>query len=193
MIYNLKISEITKDFILNLKEEDKVIVDAESNLSSSIKLSLVSCFATTQVKGETLSFRTYNSIKYKMIKFYDDDVEYTRYAPYDQALPNKYDSFESDLLPIGSIVELENGSQMLISGRALEQEDDDQRYYTDYVGYIFPHGQINEDKYVFNNNMIAKLLHAGYQNNETDFINIEINKWLSTTKTEKYHFSEMNQ
>ncbi|WOO91738.1 DUF4176 domain-containing protein [Mollicutes bacterium LVI A0078] len=127
-----------------------------------------------------------------MIKFFDNDFEYIRFSPYDKALPNKPDSFENELFPVGSIVELENGSQMLISGRALEQEEGGQRYYTDYIGYVFPYGQTNEEKYVFNNNMITKLLHAGYQNVETDVIAKEIKKWLSTTNTEKYHFSEIN-
>lgn len=70
-------------------------------MSSSIKLSLAYCFATIQAKGESVSFRIYNSGNCKMIKFYGDDVEYVRYAPYDEHLPIIYENSKAILFPIG--------------------------------------------------------------------------------------------
>ncbi len=100
---------------------------------------------------------------------------------------------ENYLLPIGSVVELTGADKMIITGRAIVQEFDGKNMYTDYLGYSFPLGQINEEKYVFNHEDISKLLHVGMQNEDTDEVDLSIKEWLDSTDIPKYILSNMER
>lgn len=70
-------------------------------------------------------------------------------------------------LPIGSVVLLEDGNRLLmIYGRAQRQVDADSKndVMWDYVGCMFPEGNIDPDhSYLFNKEQIDSVYFIGYQ------------------------------
>lgn len=71
------------------------------------------------------------------------------------------------LLPIGSVVQLrDSGAKLIVSGYLQENpssEDEKPERY-DYAGLPYPLGFIGkEDTFVFNRDMIEKVLHRGYE------------------------------
>ena len=77
----------------------------------------------------------------------------------------------SRLLPIGSVVMLQNGTkEIMITGfYAVSQESPNTIY--DYNGCLYPEGVISSDKnLLFNHNQIAKLIFTGYRSdNDIEF------------------------
>ena len=77
----------------------------------------------------------------------------------------------SKLLPIGSVVMLNNGiKEIMITGfYAVSKENPNSIY--DYNGCLYPEGVISSDKnLLFNHNQIAKLIFLGYRsNNDVEF------------------------
>lgn len=72
------------------------------------------------------------------------------------------------LLPIGSIVitDLEKNEKIMIIGRVVKQNEEDQKYY-DYCGCIAPIGIQNQESFkMFNHEEIRRLLFIGYQDEE---------------------------
>lgn len=90
------------------------------------------------------------------------------------------------LLPIGSVVLLNDKNKMMISGRALIQENDGVETYTDYAGFVFPTGMTDENKYVFNHEDIMEIIQVGLQDMENDKLNESIKVWLDETKINKF-------
>lgn len=90
------------------------------------------------------------------------------------------------LLPIGSVVLLNNKTKMMISGRALIQENNEAETYTDYAGFVFPTGMTDENKYVFNHEDIMEIIQVGLQDLENDKLNESIKVWLDDTKVNKF-------
>ena len=75
------------------------------------------------------------------------------------------------LLPIGSVVMLQNGKkEVMITGFYIVTEKEPNTIY-DYCGCMYPEGTItSEQNLVFNHNQIVKILHIGYINeNEKNF------------------------
>lgn len=71
-----------------------------------------------------------------------------------------------DLLPIGSVVLLEDGEKkLMIYGRLQQQEGTDVAW--DYIGCLYPEGNINKDfTYLFNHNNVKEIYFKGYRNEE---------------------------
>lgn len=82
-----------------------------------------------------------------------------------------------ELLPMGSIVLLNNGQKrLMIYGR--RQINAGTKKIYDYVGCLYPEGNIDpEHSYLFNHEDIDKLYFIGFQDTEE----IEFNKFLEET------------
>lgn len=76
------------------------------------------------------------------------------------------------LLPIGTIVLLENGEKklMVIGIKQTEASGDGKEY--DYLGILYPEGHIGEQfQYLFNHKDIKEIFFRGYEDEEReDFI-----------------------
>ncbi|MED1408246.1 MULTISPECIES: DUF4176 domain-containing protein [Bacillus] len=73
----------------------------------------------------------------------------------------------SQLLPIGSIVILKEGTKkLMIFGRKQQVETDEVRKF-DYMGCPYPEGYLNPDfTYLFNHDDIQEVVSTGYEDQE---------------------------
>ncbi|AOM12120.1 DUF4176 domain-containing protein [Bacillus sp. S70] len=73
----------------------------------------------------------------------------------------------SQLIPIGSIVILKEGTKkLMIFGRKQQVETDEIRKF-DYMGCPYPEGYINPDfTYLFNHDDIQEVVSTGYEDQE---------------------------
>jgi hypothetical protein len=74
---------------------------------------------------------------------------------------------EQQLLPIGSIVILKEGTKkLMIYGRKQMLASSEPQVF-DYIGCLYPEGYLNPDfSYVFNHEDIAAVIFTGYQDEE---------------------------
>ena len=82
-----------------------------------------------------------------------------------------------DLLPIGTVVLLKNGSKrVMIYGRKQIHVETGQEW--DYLACLYPEGNINEEfMYLFNHDQIDKVFYLGYKDEEElKFSNENLNK-----------------
>ncbi|WEV56408.1 DUF4176 domain-containing protein [Ligilactobacillus acidipiscis] len=71
------------------------------------------------------------------------------------------------LLPLGSIVYLEEGTvKLMVVGRGAVFDDDGSDKYSDYVGVEYPSGIDPENALFFNNEDIDKVVFRGYEDEE---------------------------
>ena len=80
---------------------------------------------------------------------------------------------KNDLLPIGSVVLLENGEKrLMIYGIKQLGSEEYEGMEFDYVGVPYPEGYIgHEYAYLFNHSDIAETISRGYEDDErTEFI-----------------------
>ncbi|MBN7274925.1 DUF4176 domain-containing protein [Ligilactobacillus pobuzihii] len=72
-----------------------------------------------------------------------------------------------ELLPLGSIVYLEEGTaKLMVVGRGMVFEDNGQDVYTDYIGLSYPEGIDSENAIFFNHENIEKVVFRGYEDEE---------------------------
>lgn len=73
-----------------------------------------------------------------------------------------------ELLPIGSVVLLEEGSKkLMIFGVKQTDEESGEEY--DYIGVIYPEGNLgNETQFLFNHENIVQVFFKGYEDGERD-------------------------
>lgn len=74
-----------------------------------------------------------------------------------------------ELLPIGSVVLLKNGTKkLMITGIKPVSEDKPDKVF-DYIGVIYPEGFLsNEYNFLFNHNDINDIIFVGYNNLERE-------------------------
>lgn len=74
-----------------------------------------------------------------------------------------------ELLPIGSVVLLKNGTKkLMITGIKPVSEDKPDKVF-DYIGVIYPEGFLsNEYNFLFNHNDINDIIFVGYNNPERE-------------------------
>ena len=72
------------------------------------------------------------------------------------------------LLPLGSIVLLENGEKrIMIYGRRQRATVNNEEY--DYVACLYPEGNISEEfTYLFNHSDIREVIHTGFTDEEDE-------------------------
>ncbi len=71
-----------------------------------------------------------------------------------------------ELLPLGSIVILNNGfKKLMIIGRKILQGENEKLY--DYLGCLYPEGDIGDNyKFIFNHKDIDRIIFKGYEDDE---------------------------
>lgn len=84
-------------------------------------------------------------------------------------------------LPLGSVVLLKGATQKLvIVGRGLQVHSDEANrdYFFDYAGVAYPQGLTGDEALYFNIDMIAKVFHEGYSDDDDKTIVGAINAYL---------------
>ena len=78
----------------------------------------------------------------------------------------------SHLLPIGSVVLLENGTKRLMIFGVMQSDEKDASREYDYIGVMYPEGNIGgEYQFLFNHKDIAEVVFRGYEDAErTEFL-----------------------
>lgn len=72
-----------------------------------------------------------------------------------------------ELLPIGSIVRLQNGQKRLMITGVLQSKEDELDKQYDYLGILYPEGHIGGDfQYLFNQEDIDEIFFRGYEDQE---------------------------
>ena len=73
-----------------------------------------------------------------------------------------------ELLPIGSVVLLEGGKKkLMIYGRLQQQDGTDVTW--DYIGCLYPEGNVNKDfMYLFNHENIKEIYFEGFRDEEEE-------------------------
>lgn len=133
------------------------------------------------LKGETVDFKQkdytltleqtqlYKAIVYKR-KDNSDIVKKIFDITVNKALDKRSDNY---LLPIGSVVSIEDSSYMIIS----RWMKDDKNHF-DYVGVKFPQGFIDTNTYNFQQENIDRILHVGHENEENSTLTLAIKSEL---------------
>ena len=77
-----------------------------------------------------------------------------------------------EFLPVGSVVML-NGAQKALMIFGVAQTDNDTNIDYDYIGVLWPEGNIGADtQFLFNQTDVVEVLHRGYDTEErTEFLN----------------------
>ena len=92
-------------------------------------------------------------------------------------------SKSNELLPLGSIVYLEEGTRKLVivgRGVIFEDEESDGQVFADYMGVLYPIGLQTESTIFFQHENIDKVVFEGYSDEEEDrFLEI-YNTWTKT-------------
>lgn len=76
---------------------------------------------------------------------------------------------EKELLPLGTIVYLENGTKKIMvvgRGAVLEDEDSGEDVYFDYMGTPYPEGIDPENAIFFNEDNVDEVLFTGFKDEE---------------------------
>lgn len=72
-----------------------------------------------------------------------------------------------DLLPIGSIVLLENGEKRLMINGIMQSEANGTGKEYDYLGVLYPEGHIGDQfQYLFNHEDIKEIVFRGFEDSE---------------------------
>ena len=81
------------------------------------------------------------------------------------------------LLPIGSVVSLNNGNKKLMVIGVKQMESENPKKIYDYLGVVYPEGFVGENAvFLFDHKDILDVIHTGYKNLEYENFNIIISK-----------------
>lgn len=87
-----------------------------------------------------------------------------------------------ELLPIGTVITLNNGEQeLMITARFPLYNNDGDIGYFDYAGCFYPQGQFNEGNYFFNAGDIQMIHFTGYISDEELELRKNIQEQLKST------------
>lgn len=87
-----------------------------------------------------------------------------------------------DLLPIGSVVLLKNGTKrVMIFG--VKQTDNETGIEYDYISVLYPEGNVGEvGQYLFNHSDIAEIYFRGYEDEEREGFIEALDKFYQSNK-----------
>jgi len=75
----------------------------------------------------------------------------------------------NELLPIGSIVRLKEGTKKLMIFGVKQTSPDDKGLQSDYIGVLYPEGNMGvQFQYLFNHDTIEEIYFRGFENSERD-------------------------
>ena len=89
---------------------------------------------------------------------------------------------KKDLLPLGSVVMLNDGTKKVMVTGYVSQSDDDEKVY-DYCGCIFPEGIMENYYCLFDEGQIAVVLFEGLRNEDSEKYLGKINSLLTNRET----------
>lgn len=92
------------------------------------------------------------------------------------------------LLPLGSVVYLEEGTEkLMIVGRGVIYNDQEEgrQVYTDYMGCVYPTGIDPEQSFFFNEENIDKVVFEGLKGEEEDRFLELYQEWEETLRVPK--------
>ena len=96
-----------------------------------------------------------------------------------------------ELLPIGTVVTLNNGEQeLMITARFPLYNNNGEIGYFDYAGCFYPQGQINEGNYFFNSEDIQTIHFTGYVSEAEQELQKNIMEQLKSTPYPKLDIKE---
>src|SRR5699024_4865274 len=96
-----------------------------------------------------------------------------------------------DVLPIGSIVRLKNGSvKLMILNRAPLYNKNGVIGYFDYSACIYPTGKTEEGAYFFNKNDIEKIYFEGYKDEQEELFREKYEEQMQNVKYTKFSTNE---
>lgn len=84
-----------------------------------------------------------------------------------------------DFLPLGSIVLLKGGvRKLLVIARGLNVKKDNETYFFDYGGVLYPDGLTGDEMVYFNADSINKVYFQGYQDDDNDIVLENLNTYM---------------
>jgi len=93
----------------------------------------------------------------------------------------------SEILPIGSVVQLKNGDvKLMIINRAPLYNQEGVIGYFDYSGCIYPGGKVEEQVYFFNNENIEKVYFVGYKDEQEELFQRQYEEKIKETSYPKF-------
>lgn len=97
------------------------------------------------------------------------------------------------ILPIGSVMRLKGGERkLMIIGRAPLYMHNDEEYYVDYCGCLYPDGQFTENMFFFNHEDIEEVYHMGYIDDMERFYEDNYAKEVKQSGKPKLKLSDVN-
>ena len=94
---------------------------------------------------------------------------------------------KEDILTIGSTIFLKGNSKpVMIIGRAMLAQLDNQQYYFDYMGCLYPEGIVDEESLYFQASEIAKVIHEADAYEGEDVLKDAIMEVYETNKNIRY-------
>ena len=91
-----------------------------------------------------------------------------------------------DYLPLGSVVLLKGGTQkILIIARALKVLNNNEEYFFDYGGVIYPEGLVGDQIAYFNGEQISKVVFEGYSDIDNENMIENIKSFISENNLEQ--------
>ena len=93
-----------------------------------------------------------------------------------------------ELLPLGSVVYLEEGTQKLIiigRGVIFEDSDSSEQVFADYMGTLYPSGFQKNSNIFFQRENIDRVVFRGYSDEEEKRFLEVYNNWKGTIKAKR--------
>ena len=93
-----------------------------------------------------------------------------------------------ELLPLGSVVYLEEGTQKLIiigRGVIFEDSDSSEQVFADYMGTLYPSGSQKNSNIFFQHENIDRVVFRGYSDEEEKRFLEVYNNWKGTIKAKR--------
>lgn len=101
---------------------------------------------------------------------------------------NKNKNKNKELLPLGSIVYLQEGTQkLMIIGRGVifDDEETEEKAFADYMGVLYPMGFQTESTLFFQYENIDKVVFVGYSDEEEERFSEIYREWTKTLTVPK--------
>lgn len=90
----------------------------------------------------------------------------------------------NELLPIGSVISLKEGKKKLMIFGVKQKNEDDQKDY-DYVGVLYPEGNIGKGaQFMFNHENVQDVHHRGFEDEERNTFIAKLDDFYSKKETE---------
>lgn len=93
-----------------------------------------------------------------------------------------------ELLPLGSVVYLEEGTQKLViigRGVVFNDEDSDEQVFADYMGVLYPNGFQTESTIFFQHENVDKVVFEGFKDEEEERFMEIYQEWEGTLDIKK--------